>query len=47
MIELEMQEWKADDKHVILTDDFNAKTGIVVNFMIIMKTKEKINFVDF
>lgn len=32
MIELEMQELSADDKQVILTGDFNARTGTVVDF---------------
>lgn len=32
VIKLEMQELSADDKHVISTNDFNARTGTVVEF---------------
>lgn len=35
MIELEMQELSADEKHVILNGKLNVGTGTVVNFTIL------------
>lgn len=39
MIELEMQELCSDDKHVILTGDFNARTGTSSEFFDIENAK--------